>query len=579
MAWRERASLLLAGMVWVGGSSCALIVGIEDLSDEGQGGNAPSSSSSAGGGASGPGGNGGGPPVCDGEVGVSCYDGPAGTEGIGVCAPGTCDASGDCVGSSTPYTENCSTSDDETCDNEPGCDGAPLWSAVARGPGRQDDIHVATDAGGSVLLAGTFEGSFVIRDATGAEGPTLDNTSGQSTPSDIWMAKLDPDGKHVWSQRFGDAEDQMVVAIDSYGSNSFVIAGNFSGSLDMGQFCQASAGAESRGYVAFFDADGACQWLRAFPAKVLDAAASEQLGPAGLVFVAGSFEGEVLFGDDISAGPSSSVDGFVVTIDSSGTFQAIATAIGDGIERVTHLETNAGFTWALGQYDSGTASVAATTLPYTGGNGFDVFLARLEDRFGDSFDRVVAFGGPSDDVPHGVAVDEDGAAIVTVDHTGGIPFPTQPVEGFGDLDAVLVKYPNDGGGAQWILPMQAAGDQSQTAVAVDHANQVVFSARIRGSVEICGPVTAPAAELADDAVVHKVLPDGPDCGWKPTLHFGTSAFEAGTDVTTDGIGNVVLVGFYNGKQVDMGGGPGSPLPDTDASGNSPHDLFITKRRP
>jgi hypothetical protein len=287
----------------------------------------------------------------------------------------------------------------------------------------------------------------------------------------------------------------------------------------------------------------------------------------------------VLFGDDISAGPSSSVDGFVVTIDSNGTFQGIATAIGDGIERVTHVESNAGFTWALGQYDSGTASVAATTLPYTAGSGFDVFLARLEARRGDSFDRVVAFGGPSDDVPHGVAVDEDGAAIVTVDHTGGIPFPTQPVEGFGDLDAVLVKYPNDGGGAEWIVPMQAAGDQSQTAVAVDRANQVVFSARIRGSVEICGPVVAPAAELADDAVVHKVLPDGPACGWTPTLHFGTPAFEAGTDVTTDDIGNVVLVGFYNGKQVDMGGGRGSPLPDTDASGNSPHDLFITKRRP
>jgi hypothetical protein len=574
MAWRERASLLLAGTVWVGGASCGLFVGIEDLTDEGLGGNAPSSSSSNGG--AGPGGAGGGPPVCEGGVGSSCYPGPPGTEGIGICAAGTCNASGECEGASTPYTEDCSTDVDENCDNLPGCAGDAVWSAVARGPGRQDDIHVATDAGGSILLGGSFEGTFVLRDATGAESDPLENTTGQSEPSDIWLAKLDPNGARVWTKRFGDASDQTLVAIDSYGSNRFVIAGNFTGSLDMGQFCQAGGAAEPRGYVAFFDPDGACQWLRAFPAQVLSAAASELVG---LIYVAGSFEGDVLFGDDISAGPSSSVDGYVASLDSAGTFLGIATTTGGGVERVTHVESDNAVTFVTGQYDSGSASVAAITLPYTAGNLFDVFVARLESRFGDSFDEVIAFGGPSDDIPNGIAVDEQGSAIVVVDHTGGIPFPGDPVPATGGLDSVLVKYPNDLGGAEWIHRMDGTEDQSQTAVTVDKFNQIVFSARVLGAVEICGVVNAPTTEFGDDAVVHKVPSDGQNCIWTPTQHFGTPAFEAGTDVAVDELGNVILVGFYNGKQVDMGGGPGSPLPDTDASGNSPHDLFITKRRP
>lgn len=60
--------------------------------------------------------------ICVPNSSASCYGGPAGTEGIGVCAAGTrvCDASGasygDCLGQVLPATETCGNGLDDDCD-------------------------------------------------------------------------------------------------------------------------------------------------------------------------------------------------------------------------------------------------------------------------------------------------------------------------------------------------------------------------------------------------------------------------------------------------------------------------------
>jgi hypothetical protein len=51
----------------------------------------------------------------------ACYDGPAGTEGVGICKKGqsTCGADGvpgPCIGQVTPKIESCATEDDDNCD-------------------------------------------------------------------------------------------------------------------------------------------------------------------------------------------------------------------------------------------------------------------------------------------------------------------------------------------------------------------------------------------------------------------------------------------------------------------------------
>src|SRR5262245_12873843 len=72
--------------------------------------------------------------ACIPEATTSCYDGPPGTEGQGICKAGlrTCGANGTygpCIGQVMPKKENCATPQDEDCDGlAPPCKGTPLWS-------------------------------------------------------------------------------------------------------------------------------------------------------------------------------------------------------------------------------------------------------------------------------------------------------------------------------------------------------------------------------------------------------------------------------------------------------------------
>jgi hypothetical protein len=80
----------------------------------------------------------GGPPCAPGEV-VACYNGPAGSQGVGICKGGmkTCqpDATfGPCIGEVTPSVELCSTPEDDNCNgqvNEGGLDCVCVPGAVS----------------------------------------------------------------------------------------------------------------------------------------------------------------------------------------------------------------------------------------------------------------------------------------------------------------------------------------------------------------------------------------------------------------------------------------------------------------
>jgi len=115
-----------------------------------------------------------------------------------------------------------------------GEDGAHRWSK------RYDDetvgdvqIRVAVTAEDTVLLTGGFSGAV---DFGGGALPSAGST-------DIFLAKLDANGVHRWSVRFGDAERQVARALAVSGDEVF-LAGTFAGGLDFGAGPLVSAGGQ-----------------------------------------------------------------------------------------------------------------------------------------------------------------------------------------------------------------------------------------------------------------------------------------------------------------------------------------------
>ncbi|HEY6459518.1 MAG TPA: hypothetical protein VIY73_05180, partial [Polyangiaceae bacterium] len=105
--------------------------------------------------------------------------------------------------------------------------GAPAWGVRIGDPQEQVAYGTAIDLGGNVLVAGSLQGTATFGSETvvGAGG------------DDALLAKLDPDGKPLWIDRFGDPSEQSATAVTTTlagGAYDVVLAGNFEGTIDLG---------------------------------------------------------------------------------------------------------------------------------------------------------------------------------------------------------------------------------------------------------------------------------------------------------------------------------------------------------
>ena len=112
--------------------------------------------------------------------------------------------------------------------------GTAVWAVRAGDATDQvGGVHLAADQTGNVLVGGTLQGTIDLG------GGPLTSVGGD----DVFVAKLDSSGNHVWSVRLGDAAGQQLNALALGGSKTAAIAGAFSGSPDFGGTVLKSAGA------------------------------------------------------------------------------------------------------------------------------------------------------------------------------------------------------------------------------------------------------------------------------------------------------------------------------------------------
>jgi hypothetical protein len=130
----------------------------------------------------------------------SCYTGPAGTLGVGICAAGTqtCTAGvwGACQNQVQPGVENCALAPDEDCNGTaPSCSGSTLWAQKFGGTSSDLAYGIAVDGAGNTYITGYFQG-------------TVNFGAGSVTSAgsyDVFLAKLNSAGAYVWSKTFGGA--------------------------------------------------------------------------------------------------------------------------------------------------------------------------------------------------------------------------------------------------------------------------------------------------------------------------------------------------------------------------------------
>ncbi len=136
--------------------------------------------------------------------------------------------------------------------------------------------------------------------------------------SDIFVLKLDRKGNYVWSRRFGDslADEAQSVIVDEDGN--LIMAGKFqSYSIDLGDGPLKKGGVFDV-FMAKYDPKGNHLWSRSFPGDGLNHVGGVALGGGGQLVLVGSFVGKVGFGGD-QLTTQDNYDGYIAKFDQQAT--------------------------------------------------------------------------------------------------------------------------------------------------------------------------------------------------------------------------------------------------------------------
>lgn len=164
--------------------------------------------------------------------------------------------------------------------------GTPAW--IRSFGGAADHVAgVAVDAQGDLVLAGHFAGSVDLGAPLASGGA-----------EDVFLVKLDPSGAHVWSQAFGGAGSERCYGLHVDAAGQVTIAGSLASATDFGggplETAESAGGADV--FVARLDAAGAHLWSQVFGGPGDQVAQAVAVDGAGDVYLAGQLGGEADFG-------------------------------------------------------------------------------------------------------------------------------------------------------------------------------------------------------------------------------------------------------------------------------------------
>jgi Beta-propeller repeat len=482
-----------------------------------------STTTSTGSGGAGSGGEGG-----NGGLFSMTSSGTTGSTGTGTTSTGSTGSTG--AGGMAPM-----------CDPNPTMGPYTYASAYGNPAGKAGEtrvgLAVAADGAGNMLIAGAFSASITFGAIT-LNGPGATN---------VFAAKLAPDGTPIWAKVFGSGTNVSArgVAVDPQGN--IVLAGQFFGSVNFGGQSFQSVGPNFDDvFVAKLDPQGNHLWSKSFGDKDSQFANAVAVGPTGDIAVVGGFQSTLNFGavsisNIVPLGMNQTLDAFVALFDSAGNVKW-ANRLGDTADQVVQsVAVDKNGNVLVTGYTQGGIDFGQGAQPLTGTQ--NAWAAKLSAAGSVTWGKL---WGTQKASGHGIGADAAGNLFITGDHEGPIDF------GGGAL-------PNDFGPNVFVTKLSSMGahvwsksygdDDSQHAkgLAVDGKGQVVVTGTIAGSMDFGKVKLTSLGSL--DVFVAKI--DSLGCAvW--AKDFGNPMYQSSSATAVDAMGNVLVTGEISGL-VNFGG--------------------------
>jgi len=437
-----------------------------------------------------------------------------------------------------------------------------IWSKQFGEAATAEDLAVAPD--GSILVSGVFATSINF-----GPTPTTMLTLAINNVA-FFLAKLAPDGSHLWSKALiqkGDSNVFSRVAVASDGQ--IFLSGIYEDAIDIdGQMLSASAGNQLSFFVASFDKDGKRLWAKSFGFSSKAVMSDLAVDPDGDPVIVGEYANGAIVFDGATYSSPVGKNAFVAKLAHSDGSVAWSNSYGADMSDQSAM--------AVAVDSAGNIVVAGTTnafidfgsVPsnFPSGGGLDVFVVQL----GSNGTPVwhTSFHGPNDEMVSSVAVDSLGDVYVAGAFSGVTQFEAQDIPtsksttGATDTDFFLVKM-NAKGAHAWIKQLGDSKPQIPQSpffalpalprVSLDSKGDVLFAGGFLGSLQLG---TTPLTSLGDsDWFIGKLTSSG-DHLWSKS--FGDSApAQFVTSISSDPKTDAVVLGGVNDGSLAIG--PGAPL--------------------
>jgi outer membrane protein assembly factor BamB len=335
---------------------------------------------------------------------------------------------------------------------EPG--SRTLWARRFGGTDLQSGGVVATDPSGHAFITGIFLNSMDFDDQR------LFNPGDMN----IFLARLDAEGRTLWSRSFGDLSEQGISLVAVAPNGDVLLAGAFHGTVDFGR---GALGSEGLGdvFLARFTPDGQLLWSKRFGDARPQRPTGLAVSRVGHIALIGDSEGSLDFGGGALGSP-----------DSPGSFVALFDAQGQ------HL-------WSRRPSDALDSWGGSATFDSEGHLLVVENLARPRQAI--SLTRFTPEGlllwsrrfvGIEAQGQKGIAAAPGGRIVVTGSARGTVELGDGPISGPGGTDVFVLELRLDGE----VLGFRRFGDaadQAGWAVAVDASGDVILSGHFEGKLD------------------------------------------------------------------------------------------------
>ncbi|MBI4703542.1 MAG: hypothetical protein HY744_20720 [Deltaproteobacteria bacterium] len=283
--------------------------------------------------------------------------------------------------------------------------GTHVWSQRFGGASYDYVYDVETDSADGVVITGHFQSTVNF-----GGGPLV-----SAGDYDAFLVKLDKNGTHVWSQRFGDNQRQDGYGVDVDAQDNIALTGYFMGTIDLGGGPLISS-SNYNIFLAKYDPKGNHLWSKRY--NPTDGRAyNVKFDSGGNLVPSGIFSGTINFG----GGPINSSggwDGFLAKLDKNAG-HLWSKKFGDGSDQyVNRLAIDAQDNVVSAGYFQGSINFGGGPLNSAGSN--DIYLAKL-DKDG-AYVWAKYFGDANNNWAEDVAVTSTGRIVACGSFNGTVNF-------------------------------------------------------------------------------------------------------------------------------------------------------------